>query len=150
MPGPQEPGDQRDVVVGVRRGRAVVHQRVGLQRDQRVDVVGGGDADRFGQPADLADVAADLLRVADPDTDQLEQRMFDDFGDHHLADEAGTPDHNPFSHPATFRSDEPRFTLSGPGGWLNRNVILSISRSRKVSVCSSTAEMCAAIAAINA
>ena len=28
--GPQEPGDQRDVVVGVRRGRPVVHQRVGF------------------------------------------------------------------------------------------------------------------------
>ena len=73
-------------------------QRIGHERDQRVDIVGGGDADRFGQPADLADVATDFLRIADADTNQLEQRMFDDFGDHHLADETGTPNHNTFSH----------------------------------------------------
>ena len=38
-----------------------MHQCIGLQGDQRVDVVGGGQADRPGQPADFADVAADFL-----------------------------------------------------------------------------------------
>ncbi len=142
---------KRDVGVGVRSGRAVMHQRVGLERDQRVDVVGGGDADRLGQPADFADVAADFLRVADADADQFELRMFDDLGDHHLADETGTPHHNPFSHaPPSDRQPpvHPRRLRSAFGR--NRKVIRSIIRSRNVNVCSSTAEMCAAIAAINA
>ena len=88
-----------------------MHQRIGLERDQRVDVVGGGDADRFGQPTDLADVATDFLGIADANADQLEQRVFDDFGDHHPADETGTPHHNTLrtalSHPVTFRSTAP-------------------------------------------
>jgi len=57
-----------------------VHQRVGFERDQGVDVVGGGDADRCVQAADVADVAAHLVRVADAHTHQLEQRMLDDLG----------------------------------------------------------------------
>jgi hypothetical protein len=81
-----------------------VHQGVGPQRDQRVDVVGGGQADRPGKPADFADVVADFLRVADAHADEFEFRMFDDLGDHHLADKAGTPHHNPFSHPPPSRS----------------------------------------------
>ena len=50
-----------------------MHQRIGLQRDQRVDVVGGGQPE-LPETADLADVAADLVRVAHPDADQFEQR----------------------------------------------------------------------------
>jgi uncharacterized protein (DUF58 family) len=62
--------------------------------------------------------------------------------------------------------DYPGFTLGGfqrssarTGDWMcqrtrrlraNRNVILSIIRSRNVKVCSKTAETCAAIAAISA
>src|SRR5581483_8844724 len=92
--GPQEAGDQRNVLLGLHRRGAVVHQRVGFQRDQGVDLIGGGDAHRFGQSADVADVAADFVGVADADADQFEHRVLDDFGDHHLADEAGAPDHH--------------------------------------------------------
>ena len=55
--GPQETRDQRDVVLGVHGRRAVMHQRVGFERDQGLDVVGGGDAHRLAQPADVADIA---------------------------------------------------------------------------------------------
>ena len=51
--GPEEGADVADVVVGVGRGRPEVHQGVGREGDQGVDVVGGGDADRL-DPADLA------------------------------------------------------------------------------------------------
>ena len=115
--GAQEAGDQRDVVVGVRRGRAVVHQGVGLERDQRVDVVGRGDTERFGQSADLADVAADLVGIADADADQFEHRMFDDFGDDHLADETRSPDHDSLRHRLPFTLPalplNPRLPLHG-------------------------------------
>ena len=57
-----------------------MHQRVGFERDQGVDVIGGGDAHRLGQPADVADVAADLVGVADADAHQLEQRVLEDLG----------------------------------------------------------------------
>src|SRR5262249_10619254 len=50
------------------------------------------------QPADIADVATNLLAVADADAHQFELRMFDDLGDHHLADESGTPNHNPLGY----------------------------------------------------
>ena len=77
--------------------RPVVHQSVRLQLDQRVDVVGGGDAQTV-ETADLAHVAADLVRVAHSDADQLEQRVLDDLRDHHPADEARTPHHDPLGH----------------------------------------------------
>ena len=82
-PRAQEPGDQGDVVVGVRGGGPVVHQRVGFERDERVDVVGGRHAQASAEAADLTDVAAHLVGIAHPDPDQLEQRVLDDLGDDH-------------------------------------------------------------------
>ena len=92
--GPQEPGDQCDIVVGVRGGGTVVHQRVGFQCNQRIHVVGGRQPEILSERTDFADVATHLLRVADPHANQFEQGVLDDFGDHHPADEAGAPDHD--------------------------------------------------------
>ena len=50
------------------------------------------------EAADLADVLADLVRVADPDPDEFELGVADDLGDHHLADETGTPDDDALGH----------------------------------------------------
>ena len=82
----------------MRGGRAVMHQCVGLECDQGVDVVGRGDAHRLGQTTDLADVDTDLGRVADPDPDELELGVVEHLRDHHLADETGTPDHDALGH----------------------------------------------------
>ena len=41
-------------------------QCVGFEVDQRVDVVGGEDADRLRKAADLADVTADLVGLLTP------------------------------------------------------------------------------------
>ena len=65
MPARRKAPDVADVVVGVGRGRPVVDQRVGPERDQGGDVVGGREPDRV-DAADLADVLADLVRVAAP------------------------------------------------------------------------------------
>ena len=54
-----------------RRPHRVVDDAVGLQREQRVDVVGGGDADRVDAD-ELADVDADLVGGPRVATDQLE------------------------------------------------------------------------------
>ena len=71
-----------------------MHQRVGLQRDEGVDVVGGGQPEFPPESADFADVAAHLLRAVHPDADQFEQGVLDDLGDDHPADESRTPDNN--------------------------------------------------------
>ena len=76
-----------------------MHKSVGLEVDQRVDVIGRGETDRRGQAADLADVAAHLLRIAHADTDEFEERVLHDLRDHHLPDKAGAPHHNSLSHP---------------------------------------------------
>ena len=52
----------------------VVDDAVGLQREQRVDVVGGGHAERL-DAAQLADVAADLVRRPGVAPDELESRV---------------------------------------------------------------------------
>ena len=49
-----------------------MHKRVGFQRDQGVDVVGGGQPEFLPESTDFADIATHLVGVADPDTDQFE------------------------------------------------------------------------------
>jgi hypothetical protein len=96
-----------------------VHQRIRAQGDQGIHIVSGGEAERLGQPADLTDVAAHLVRVAHTHADQFEQRVPDDLGDHHPADKARAPDHDPLrfrdhASPAAFRSDRAvEFTIGG-------------------------------------
>ena len=70
-------------------------QGIGPERHQGVHIVGGGKTELL-HPADLADVGPDLVGIAHPDAHQLEGRVADDFGDHHLPDEPGSPDHHSF------------------------------------------------------
>ncbi len=79
-----------------------MHQRVGLEVDERVDVVGRSQAQRVGQAADLTDVAAHFVGIAHPDAHQFEERVLHDFRDHHLADKTGSPHHNSLGHPLPF------------------------------------------------
>jgi hypothetical protein len=74
-----------------------VHQRVGRERQQRVEVVGGDDA-RGIQTADLAGVTADLVGIRHAHPDQLERGVPHDLGDHHLADEPRPPHHHALGH----------------------------------------------------
>ena len=61
----------------------------------------------FGRPDDqklissltlFAGVAADLVRIADADADQVERRVPDDLGNYHPADESGAPQHDSLAH----------------------------------------------------
>ena len=61
--------------VGVRR----VTDAVGVEGEQGVDVLGGGDAHGV-DPAELAGVAAGLVVAVDPQPDQLEVGVVDDGG----------------------------------------------------------------------
>jgi len=77
-----------------------VHERVGSQRDEFLDRVGGADTGGLGEAglgeaADLGGVLADLVGVGDADADQLERRVPDDLRDDQLADDAGAPDDDP-------------------------------------------------------
>ena len=77
-----------DPVVG-HRG---VHDRVGRQRDQRVAVGGGLDAELAAEPGQLAGVPALLGRGRRPDADQLEVGVRVDARDRVPADGARRPD----------------------------------------------------------
>src|SRR5207245_10081194 len=85
--------DVADVVEWVRRRRSVVEEGIGFEGDEGLDVVGRRQADGI-DAADLPDVLADLRRVADGDTHQLEGWVREDLGDHELPDEARAPDHD--------------------------------------------------------
>ena len=98
--GAQERGHDADVLVGVLRRRAVVDQRIGLQGDERVEVVRAEDADGIAA-AERTDVDADLLGVADADADELELGVVEDLVQHELADEAGPPDDDALAHVTT-------------------------------------------------
>ena len=69
----------------------VVHQGVGAEGDERIEVVGGGDPRRC-DAADVADVAADLVLVVDADADELEVGVAQHLGDHHPPHEPRAPD----------------------------------------------------------
>src|SRR5256885_323967 len=90
-------------ISGISRGevssgrRPVVGQRVRCLGDQRLDVVGGDDAGRC-EPADLAHIATDLVRIGDSHSYELELRLPQDLGDDHPADEPGAPHHHPLAH----------------------------------------------------
>ena len=71
-----------------------MHQGVGTEGDQRLQIVGGGDPDG-PDAADLARIAADLVLVVDPDADQLETGVAQHLGDDHLPHEPRTPDDDP-------------------------------------------------------
>ena len=74
-----------------------MHQRVGLERDKRVDVIGGDNA--HGRlTADLTGVEANLGWVAHADADEFKLWVAEHLGDNHLPDEAGSPHHNTLSH----------------------------------------------------
>ena len=93
--------EDADELVDVRPHR-VVDDAVGPQREQRVDVVGGGDADRV-DAAQLADVAADLVRRPGVAADQLEVGVGDDGPHRPLADVARRPLHHSQRHRRTPR-----------------------------------------------
>ncbi len=68
----------------------VVDDAVGPQREQRVDVVGGEDPERF-DPAQLADVAPDLVGPPGVATDELQAGVGRDGDDRPSADVARRP-----------------------------------------------------------
>ena len=68
----------------------VVDHAIRLQREQRVDVIGGGDTERF-DAAQLADIAADLVRRPGVAPDELEVRVRCDRLHRTLADIARRP-----------------------------------------------------------
>ena len=68
----------------------VVDDAVGLQREQRVDVVGGEDPERF-DAAQLADVTPDLVGTPGVAPDQLEAGVGGDGDDRPPPDVAGRP-----------------------------------------------------------
>jgi hypothetical protein len=76
-------------LVGVGPHR-VVDDAVGLQREEEIDVIGGGDADRV-DAAELTDVAADLAGGPGVAPDELEVAVGDDGADRPPADVARGP-----------------------------------------------------------
>ena len=101
-----------DVVDRVCSRRPVVDEGIGLERDEGLDVVSGGETDAV-DATDLADVVPHLGGGVDADTHEVELRVGEDLGDHHLADEAGAPHDDALGHPFLFRSGGGyrRFTL---------------------------------------
>ena len=102
------PGDERGRRHDVHPGREdahelvgvgphrVVYDAVGLQREQRVDVVRGGDAQRR-DAAELARIAADLVGRPRVAADEFKRRVRDDRLYGALADVAGRPLDNPIA-----------------------------------------------------
>ena len=84
-----------------------VQHAVGAQSDQRIDVVGGGDSDRF-DAAQLADVLADLVGTSCPAAYERKLGVLQD-GLHGAApDEPGRPLHDSYRHGAKpYRSPWP-------------------------------------------
>jgi len=92
--GAQEGADVADVGVGLPRRGPVVDQGVGAQGDECIEVVRGREAYRCDS-ADLPDVPPDLVLVVDTYPNQLEVRVTQDLGDHHLPYEPCSPDDDP-------------------------------------------------------
>ena len=141
-----------DPVVG-HRG---VHDRVRRQRDQRVAVGGGLDAELAAELGQLAGVLAVLGGGRRPHADQLEVGVGVDAGDRVPADGARRPDddaqrllgddsdpwlqtrtRSSFAEGRAANRREPRF---GPGGRCNGLSAVSYPRDRGFSAGSSTAQ----------
>lgn len=71
-------------------GGPVMDEGVGSQRDQRIDVIGGPHPDRV-DATELTGVATDLGCAGDPDADEIEARMANNFRYDHSTHEAGSP-----------------------------------------------------------
>ena len=93
-PGPQELREVAERLHQPVVGPRGVHDAVRLEGQQRVGVVGRGDAQTAAEPGELAGVLADLVRVRDPDPDQLEVGPGVDAGDRVLADVPRAPLHD--------------------------------------------------------
>ena len=85
-------------------GHGGVHDAVGLQREQRVDVTRCRDAERAPEAGQLAGVAPDLVGVGDEEPDQLEVGVGVDAGDGVAPDVAGAPLHDAVGHAAPWCS----------------------------------------------
>ena len=75
----------------------VVADDVGLEREQGVDVVGGGDPERR-DPDELADVLADLLGAPGVRAHELHVGMVDDRPAGEAGDVPGGPQHDAIRH----------------------------------------------------
>jgi hypothetical protein len=71
-------------------GRGVRHA-VGVERQQRVRVVGRRHADLSAEPAQVAGVPPDLVGAVHPETDELEIGVIDDAAQRELPDITGAP-----------------------------------------------------------
>ena len=86
----QHPADVVDHLAGADVGVGRVADAVGVEGEQGVDVLGGGDAHRV-DAAQLTGVAAGLVVAVDPEADQLEIGVVDDGGHGVDADGARRP-----------------------------------------------------------
>lgn len=91
-------GQDADQFVDVGEHRVVDHA-VGPQRQQRVDIIGGGDADRC-DAAQRADVDTDLVLRPCVAADEFEVRVGGDRVHRLRADVARRPLHDPVGHAA--------------------------------------------------
>ena len=89
---PNGPDDVGERVVGADVARRRVHDRLRAGGQHGVDVVGGGDAERPPDVAEVAGVATDLGRVVHDDGGELEQRVGVDGADGGAPDVPRPPD----------------------------------------------------------
>jgi hypothetical protein len=75
-----------------------VHDAIGSERQERVDVAGPGDPEAAAESGQLAGVPADLVGVGDEESDQLEFRVGIDAGQGVAADVARAPLHDAVWH----------------------------------------------------
>ena len=112
-PGPEELREVAERLHQPVVGPRGVHDAVRLEGEQRVGVVGRGDAKVAAKSGQLARVLTDLVRVGDPHADQLEVGPGVDAGDRVLADVARAPLHDAVG-PAHGRLLSSRYD-AGPG-----------------------------------
>ena len=90
--------------IGVGAHDRVVADDVGRQREELVDVVGRGDAERLGAD-ELADVLAHLLGAPRVRAHELHVRVVDDRPPGEAGDVAGGPQHDAIRHGGPFREN---------------------------------------------
>ena len=94
----EEPAHRLDVLLDrVGEQHLVVADHVGLEREQGVDVVGGGDPERC-DPDELADVLAHLLGAPRVGAHELHVGMVDDGPPGEAGDVPGGPQHDAIRH----------------------------------------------------